>query len=98
VIITYSKHGRSSRDSANLIAHLQDPENETIEVLAIGNSVASDLAGVVKDMEILRDGCGALGEMGLGHNGGVFQVEQPLRLTMRQRMCALNVLPPSVRR
>jgi hypothetical protein len=60
VIITYSKHGRSARDSANLIAHLLNPENEVVEILTIENSVATDLPGVVKDMEILRDGCGAL--------------------------------------
>jgi hypothetical protein len=59
MIITYSKHGRTPRDSKNLIAHLLKAENETIEILEIGNSVAQDLAGVVKDMEILRDGSSA---------------------------------------
>ena len=57
MIITYSKHGRTSRDSANLVAHLLKPENERIELLEIGGSVAQDLQGVVKDMELLRNGC-----------------------------------------
>jgi len=59
MIISYSKHGRTPSDSANLITHLWKPENAIIKILAIGNSVASDLPGVVKDMEILRDGSGA---------------------------------------
>jgi hypothetical protein len=57
MIITYSKHGRTSRDSAKLVAHLLKPENEKIEILEIGGSVARDIAGVVKDMELLRNGC-----------------------------------------
>jgi len=60
MIMTYSKHGRSKQDCNNLIEHLLNPENESIEILAIGNSMATDLPGVIQDMEILRDGCGAL--------------------------------------
>jgi hypothetical protein len=49
VIITYSKHGRTARDSAKLVAHLLKSENELIEILEIGGSVAQDIRGVVKD-------------------------------------------------
>jgi hypothetical protein len=56
VIVTTSKHGRTSDDSANLIEHLFKPENASVEVLEIGNSVATDLAGAIRDMEVLRDG------------------------------------------
>jgi hypothetical protein len=56
VIITTSKHGRTPGDSANLIEHLFKPENDSVEVLEIGNSVATDLAGAIRDMEVLRDG------------------------------------------
>jgi hypothetical protein len=59
VIITYSAHGRTARDSANLIAHLLKPENAMVKILAIGGSVATDLPGVIRDMELLRDGSGA---------------------------------------
>lgn len=59
MIITYSKHGRTSRDSAKLIAHLLKPENDHIEILDIGNSVAADLPGVIRDMEIFRNGSSA---------------------------------------
>lgn len=59
MIITYSKHGRTARDSAKLIAHLLKPENDHIEILDIGNSVAADLPGGVRDMEILRNGSSA---------------------------------------
>lgn len=56
MINTTSKHGRTSRDSANLVAHLLKPENDAVEVLEIGNSVATDIEGVLRDMEVLRDG------------------------------------------
>lgn len=59
MITTYSKHGRTSQDGARLTAHLLKPENVSIEILGIGNSVAADLAGVVKDMELLRNGSSA---------------------------------------
>jgi hypothetical protein len=39
-----------------LIEHLFKPENDSVEVLEIGNSVATDLAGAIRDMEVLRDG------------------------------------------
>lgn len=59
MITTYSKHGRTSQDGAKLVAHLLKPENVSIEVLGIGNSVATDLVGIVRDMEILRNGSSA---------------------------------------
>jgi hypothetical protein len=59
MIMTYAKHGRSPRDSGNLIAHLLKPENTIIKILAIGGSVATDLCGVIADMELLRDGSSA---------------------------------------
>jgi hypothetical protein len=59
MIMTYAKHGRSARDSANLIVHLGKPENIVVKILAIGGSVATDLPGVIADMELLRDGSGA---------------------------------------
>lgn len=59
MIVTYEKHGRSARDAACLLVHLQKPENESVRLLEIGNSVALDMAGVIRDMQILRDGSSA---------------------------------------
>ncbi|WP_271529062.1 hypothetical protein [Bradyrhizobium sp. CCBAU 25338] len=55
MIITISKHGRTRRDGAQLVQHLLKPENEAIEVLEIGNCAATDIEGVIRDMELLRD-------------------------------------------
>jgi hypothetical protein len=60
VIVTTSKHGRTPEDCANLVAHLLDEENEAIEILEIGNSVALDLKGVVRDMQIQQAASRAL--------------------------------------
>ncbi len=59
MIITYEKHGRSSQDTTCLLRHLEKPENEFVRLLQIGNSLASDMPGVIRDMEILRDGSAA---------------------------------------
>ena len=56
MIATTAKHGRTPQDSSNLLAHLIDEENEQIEILEIGHSVAVDLAGVLRDLEIHRAG------------------------------------------
>lgn len=57
MIITTEKHGRNAADREYLIAHLMNLEDNAFVLVAeIGNSAAADLAGVVKDMEILRDG------------------------------------------
>lgn len=71
--ITTSRHGCRRRDFVNLANHLLKPENEAIEILEIGNSVAGDLAGVLADMEVLKNGSAA--KFGLIHatiNPGVF--------------------------
>jgi hypothetical protein len=54
VIITHSKHGYTKRDRDQLVQHLLDSENAICQV-AIGNSIAGNLAAVVNDMRILRD-------------------------------------------
>ena len=56
MIVTTSKHGRKTADYATLLAHLLKPENESIEILEIGNSVAADISGVLDDIWIFRDG------------------------------------------
>ena len=56
MIINCSKHGRSRRDTAKLAAHLYKSENDFTILAEIGNSAATDLKGVLRDMELLRDG------------------------------------------
>lgn len=60
MIVTYEKHGRTREDSAALLAHLHKPENESILLLAVGNTSATDAAGALRDMELLRDGSAAV--------------------------------------
>jgi hypothetical protein len=56
VIINCSKHGRTRRDTAKLAAHLYKSENSYVLLAEVGNTAATDLAGVLRDMELLRDG------------------------------------------
>lgn len=55
MILTISKHGRSSRDCEFLATHLEKPENEFVKIAEIGNSAATDLRGVLADMQITRN-------------------------------------------
>lgn len=54
-IITVSKHGRTRVDCNNLAAHLLKLENVYVAIAEIGNSAASNVRGVIEDMEIARD-------------------------------------------
>ncbi|MBR0832020.1 hypothetical protein JQ612_02355 [Bradyrhizobium manausense] len=56
MIINSSKHGRTRRDTAKLAAHLYKSENDFVLLAEVGNTVAADLAGALRDMELLRDG------------------------------------------
>lgn len=56
MIITTSKHGRTTQDCVTLNSHLLKKENKEIKILEIGNSVATDLHGVIQDMQLLRNG------------------------------------------
>lgn len=79
MIITIERHGCRRQDFVKLTDHLLKPENETIEILGIGNSIASDLAGVLEDMEALKDGSAA--RFGLIHatiNPGEERTEEQL--------------------
>lgn len=56
MIINCSKHGRTRRDTARLAGHLYKTENDFVLLAEVGNTAAVDLAGVLRDMELLRDG------------------------------------------
>lgn len=56
MIINCSKHGRTRRDTAKLAAHLYKSENDFVLLAEVGNTAAMDLAGALRDMELLRDG------------------------------------------
>ncbi|WP_159010049.1 hypothetical protein [Bradyrhizobium sp. S69] len=56
MILTCAKHGRSKRDCDNLADHVLKLENDFVTIAEIGNSAALDVRGVIRDMEVLRDG------------------------------------------
>lgn len=56
MIINCSKHGRTRRDTAKLAVHLYKTENDLVLLAEVGNTAAVDLAGALRDMELLRDG------------------------------------------
>lgn len=56
MIINCSKHGRTRRDTARLAAHLYKSENDFVLLAEVGNTAAVNLAGALRDMELLRDG------------------------------------------
>lgn len=53
MIGTVVRHGRSRRDTKNLVAHLLKDPGAKVE---ISGSMAPDLAGALREMEIARDG------------------------------------------
>lgn len=55
MIVTSTKHGRTSREGFNLIRHLNKPENDYVLVASMGNSLAHNLGELVHDMELYRD-------------------------------------------
>jgi hypothetical protein len=56
MILGTKRHGRTRRDTANLIAHLEKATGQTVELVAIDNSPGETLREALRGMEILRDG------------------------------------------
>jgi hypothetical protein len=57
VITTIKAHGRTRRDTAALVAHLEKTESgQVVDIIRIAGSPASDMAGAFADFERIRDG------------------------------------------
>lgn len=56
MIITTVRHGRTKRDTKNLVAHLRKEIGQTSRVVKIGNAVLSNVDDAVRYMEMMRDG------------------------------------------
>ncbi|WP_342167429.1 hypothetical protein, partial [Methylobacterium sp. SD21] len=57
MIATIQGHGRTRRDTAALVAHLEKTNRgQKVEVVRIAGSPASDMAGAFADFERIRDG------------------------------------------
>lgn len=57
MFLTVVKHGRTKRDTTKLAAHVfKAEENTFVELAQLGNTLATDLPGMLKDTLIARDG------------------------------------------
>lgn len=57
MITTIKAHGRTRRDTAALVAHLEKTESgQVVDIIRIAGSPASDMAGAFADFERIRDG------------------------------------------
>lgn len=79
MIITTVSHGRTPRDTANLLRHLERQDGQRSRVVAVDWSPADDARGALRAMELLRDGSKA--EIAFHH----LTVNPRTRLTAEQR-------------
>ncbi|POR40928.1 hypothetical protein [Methylobacterium sp. V23] len=57
MITTIKAHGRTRRDTAALVVHLEKTEfGQVVDIIRIAGSPASDMAGAFADFERIRDG------------------------------------------
>lgn len=56
MIITTVAHGRTRRDSRNLLRHLAKTTGQTVRLIGMDNVLGRDAAEAVRSMEVMRDG------------------------------------------